>query len=73
MTILKVLLIIVAITLIATVLLQSGKSAGLGSISGGADQIFDQGGRNWDKILSKLTTITAVLFIVLNLIIAYVA
>ncbi len=67
---LKIILIIVSITLIASVLLQSGKSAGLGSISGGADQMLGGQGRNWDKVLSKVTTGAAILFIVMNLIIA---
>ena len=40
-TVLITLLVIVSIGLIAVVLLQSGKSAGLsGAISGGAEQLF---------------------------------
>jgi preprotein translocase subunit SecG len=70
MVAMKVALIVVSITLIATVLLQSGKSAGLGSVGGGADDVFGDQGRNLDKILSKVTTAAAVSFMVLALLIA---
>lgn len=68
-TLLTVLLIIVALALIAVVLLQSGKSAGLsGAISGGAEQLFGkQKARGMDLILHRTTIVLAVLFIVLAL------
>ncbi len=69
----KVLLVIVSLGLIATVLLQSGKSAGLsGSIAGGAEQLMGkQKARGIDALLEKVTVILAVSFIVLSVIVAY--
>ncbi|NBI05357.1 preprotein translocase subunit SecG [Senegalia massiliensis] len=60
-----VLLIIASLVLIASILLQSGKSAGLsGSIAGGAESIWGKKqGRSYEAILSKLTTVSAVIFI----------
>lgn len=55
-----------AIGLVTTVLLQSGKSAGLGTISGGAEQIFGKK-KGMDEMLNRLSTIFAVLFIVTSL------
>lgn len=72
-TFLTVLLVIVAIALIAVVLLQSGKSAGLsGAISGGAEQLFGkQKARGLDLILHRVTIVLVVLFFVLTALIAY--
>lgn len=65
-TIISVLHILIAIFLIAVVLLQSGKTAGLsGSIAGGAESFFGKNkGRTIDGILSKWTTVVAILFII---------
>lgn len=72
-TFLIVLLIIVSLSLIAVVLLQSGRSAGLsGAISGGAEQLFGkQKARGIDLILHRITIVLCVLFFVLTLLIAY--
>lgn len=71
---LKTLLALVAVGLIAVVLLQSGKSAGLsGAISGGAEQMMGkQKARGIDSVLSKLTVIFAVSFMVLSITVAFV-
>ncbi|OAT80226.1 preprotein translocase subunit SecG [Desulfotomaculum copahuensis] len=54
--------VIVSIALIATVLLQSGKSAGLsGAIAGGAETIFGKK-KGLDELLAKVTTVVAILF-----------
>ncbi|MBQ7039001.1 MAG: preprotein translocase subunit SecG [Clostridia bacterium] len=65
-TVISVLHIIIAVFLIVVVLLQSGKTAGLsGSIAGGAESFFGKNkGRTIDAILSKWTSVVAVLFIV---------
>lgn len=70
---LTVLLIIVSILLIVTVLLQSGRSAGLaGAISGGAEQIVGkQKARGIDAVLQRATVVLAVLFFVLTISVAY--
>ncbi len=65
-----VLLAIASLVLIASILLQSGNSAGLsGSIGGGAEQLFGKKkSKGYEAILSKITTVAAVLFIVLSLV-----
>lgn len=72
-TFMLILLMIVSIGLITVVLLQQGKSAGLsGAISGGAEQLFGkQKARGLDLFLTRLTTVLAVLFIVLSLTVSY--
>jgi len=63
---LSIIQIIVSVMLIIIVLMQSGKSQGLpGSIAGGAETFFGKNkGRTIDGILSKVTSVLAVLFIV---------
>ena len=69
LTILEVLL---ACGLIATVLLQSGKSAGLsGSIAGGAEAFFGGKKKGIDEFLGKLTKILAAAFMVIGLLLAF--
>ncbi len=67
---LMILLAIASIILIASVLLQSGNSAGLsGSIAGGAEQLFGKKkSKGYEAILAMVTAIGAVLFILLSLI-----
>lgn len=59
---------IVCITLIVSVLLQPGKSAGLsGSIAGGAEQLFGKHrSKGYEALFAKITTGAAVLFMVLS-------
>jgi len=70
---LKILLIIFSLALIAVVLLQRGKSAGLsGAITGGAEHLFGkQKARGLDLILQRVTVFLAVGFFVLALVVAY--
>lgn len=59
---------IAALTLIVTVLLQPGKSAGLsGTIDGGADQIFGKN-KGLDAVLAKVSAGAAIGFLVFTLI-----
>lgn len=54
--------VILSIALIASVLLQSGKSAGLsGAIAGGAETFFGKK-KGMDELLGRVTTVVAVLF-----------
>jgi len=71
--VLIVLLVIVSISLIAVVLLQSGRSAGLsGAITGGAEQLFGkQKARGIDLILHRITIVLAVLFFLLTIAVTY--
>ncbi|SET74553.1 preprotein translocase subunit SecG [Natronincola peptidivorans] len=63
--VLMVLQLITSIILIGSILLQSGKSAGLsGSITGGAEQLWGKQGRGYEGMLSKVTSVGAALFIV---------
>ena len=68
---LMILLAICSIILIASVLLQSGNSAGLsGSIAGGAEQLLGKKkSKGYEALLEKVTTVGAILFIVLSLVI----
>lgn len=72
-TVLVTLLVIVSIGLIAVVLLQSGKSAGLsGAISGGAEQLFGkQKARGIDLVLHRITVVLSVLFFGITVAVAY--
>ena len=67
---LMILLAVCSIVLIASVLLQSGNSAGLsGSIAGGAEQLLGKKkSKGYEAVLEKVTTICAILFIVISLI-----
>lgn len=64
-TALIVIYAILCVGLIATVLLQSGRSAGLsGAIAGGAQSLFGKK-KGLDDLLSRITTILAVAFMLL--------
>lgn len=68
---LQILLVIVSLVLIAGVVMQSGKSAGLsGAIDGGAQTIFGKK-KGLDELFAKITTVSAILFMVLALAVAY--
>lgn len=65
-TVLMILLAIDCIALTIVVLLQEGKSAGLGTIGGMADSYWGQNkGRSMEGALVKSTKFLAMLFIVL--------
>lgn len=68
-TALMVLLLISSIILIVSILLQSSNSDGLsGSIAGGAEQLFGKKkSKGYDAILSKITTVSAVIYFVIAL------
>jgi preprotein translocase subunit SecG len=70
----KILLIIASVGLIAIVLLQKGKSAGLsGAISGGAEHLFGkQKARGLELFLSRTTMGLAAAFFILSIVVAYV-
>ena len=66
----KIMLAVASVVLIISILLQSSNSDGLsGSIGGGAEQLFGKKkSQGYEGILSKISTVTAVLFIVLSLV-----
>ncbi len=67
---LMVILALASLVLIASILLQSGKSAGLsGSIGGGAEQLFGKKkSRGYEALLSKVSVVGAICFILCSLI-----
>ena len=74
MSIAKIILTVVQVLsclfLVAVVLLQSGKSAGLsGAISGGMDTFMSKNkAKGWDAKLAKWTKWVAILFMLLTLV-----
>ncbi len=64
--VLTVCFILICIALVVLVLMQEGKSAGLGSISGAAETYWGKNkGRSMEGRLVKFTKILAVLFMVI--------
>ena len=65
-TILTILFVIDCIALTVVVLMQEGKSQGLGAIAGAADTYWGKNkGRSMEGVLVKATTVIGVLFFVL--------
>lgn len=64
-----IILLLASLVLIVSILLQESKSDGLsGSIAGGAEQLFGKRkSRGYDAILSRITTVCAVIYIVVSL------
>lgn len=70
--VLTILDVILALGIIAAVLLQSGKSAGLsGSIAGGAEMLFGGKKKGMDELLGKLTKYVAVAFLIVTIVLAF--
>ena len=67
-----ILLVITAIILIATVLLQPGEQSGLGAIAGGAETFFGKNkAKTMEGKLALATKISAVVFTVMALLVAW--
>ncbi|NLJ98245.1 MAG: preprotein translocase subunit SecG [Tissierellia bacterium] len=65
------LILISGITLIVSVLFQESKSEGLGAISGGTEGRFGMSRvRTLEAMLAKITTISAIVFMISALVIA---
>jgi preprotein translocase subunit SecG len=71
---LTIAIIVLSILDIICILLQKSKSAGLsGAISGGAEQLFGKKrSSGYDALLSKIATVTAVLFIIISIVLVAV-
>ncbi len=64
--VLTVVFILISIALTVIVLMQEGKSAGLGAISGAADTYWGKNkGRSMEGMLVKITTALVFLFLVI--------
>lgn len=65
--ILTILFILICIALTVIILMQEGKSAGLGAISGAAESYWGKNkGRSMEGRLLKITRILVILFIVIS-------
>ena len=68
-TILAIVSILISIVITIIVLMQEGKSAGLGAISGAAETYWGKNkGRSMEGTLNKISTVLVVLFMVLALV-----
>ena len=71
--ILTVLEVLASVALIAVVLMQSGKEAGLsGALSGNTDSYLSKNGGGWDKKLAASTKYIAGLWLLLTLILSLI-
>ena len=70
-TILCSVMVVLAIFLVIAVLMQSGKDSNLsGTIAGGAETFFGKTkGKTIDRVLSKVTTVVSIIFVVLVLVV----
>lgn len=73
-TIITIIQVVCALILIAVVMLQSGKNAGLsGAIAGAADSFLSKGkSSSWDARLTRATKWVALVFIVLTLVLSLI-
>ena len=68
-TVLTVVFIIICIALTVIILLQEGKSAGLGAISGAADTYWGKNkGRSMEGALVKVTRVLVILFLLISIV-----
>lgn len=68
-TILTVIFILISLALTVIILMQEGKSAGLGAIAGAADTYWGKNkGRSMEGMLVKVTKILVTLFIILAIV-----
>lgn len=68
---LTILLVLIAASLVVSVLFQSARGAGLtGAVGGGAEQIFGKK-RGVDQFLSRLTVVLGIAFFLVALVIGY--
>ena len=68
-TILTIVFIILSIVITVIILMQEGKSAGLGAIAGAADTYWGKNkGRSMEGMLVKLTGIFVILFLVIAMV-----
>ena len=68
-TILTVVFIILSVVITVIILMQEGKSAGLGAIAGAAETYWGKNkGRSMEGMLVKLTRVAVILFLVLAMV-----
>ncbi len=68
-TILSIVLVLISVILTVVILMQEGKSAGLGTIAGAADTYWGKNkGRSMEGILVKVTKVLVALFIIISVV-----
>lgn len=68
-TVLTVVFIVLSIAITVVILMQEGKSAGLGAIAGAADTYWGKNkGRSMEGMLVKITRICVILFLVIAMV-----
>lgn len=68
-TILTVVFILLSVIITVIILMQEGKSAGLGAIAGAAETYWGKNkGRSMEGMLVKLTRVAVILFLVLAMV-----
>lgn len=70
LTILMILDALIAIGLIASVLMQEGKTAGMGGLSSQNETAFSSSARGMDALMARFTVFFAVLFMIVTIVIA---
>ena len=70
LTVLMILDAIVCVALIASVLGQEAKSAGMGGMDGGSDAVFSSKARGMDALLARVTVVLSIVFALITIIIA---
>ncbi len=71
--IVNILYLVICLGIIAIVLLQAGRSAGIsGAIAGGAETFFGKNkGRAYESLLSKYTGWIAILFVIVSVVLVF--
>ena len=68
-TVVTIAYIVICIALVIVVLMQEGKTSGLGAVSGAADTYWTKNkGRSSEGVLIEITRVLAVLFVVLSVV-----
>jgi preprotein translocase subunit SecG len=70
-TVLTIIYLVICLILIASVLLQSGRSAGLGAIAGGAQSLVGKK-KGLDEKLGKVTTYVAITFMLFTIVLVVI-
>lgn len=70
-TTLTILHVLVSIFMILVILLQAGRGGGLSGLAGGSSSVF--GGRGSQTFLGKVTTVSAAVFMITSLTLAYLS
>ena len=67
--VINIIFILVCVALTVLVLMQEGKSAGLGAISGAADTYWGKNkGRSMEGMLVKVTRVLVILFLLISIV-----